>query len=925
MLGTPIHCAALKNQESVFDNLLGTDSVDYLLDHRVSGEALMPAAAFLEIAQAAGLALEPGSFSIDDLLIERGMPLRGVDRIQTVVTPAADGFSIEIASLQSSPGQGPVWVRHVSGRLCRAGGSPGGEDIDLPAIRSRLDAEIDIDAFYRAFSSKGIDYGPAFRGVGRIWRRDDEALGWIRVPEARHREIEEYQCHPSLLDACLQVTLAAWWEERAESEAYLPAEITRYRLSGPIRTPSLWCHARARHVVGRSRVFEVTLFDEAGVPVGSISGLCLRRAQPGTPSRDQDWSRWLYVPTWRLRPGSDRHLQSPTPSELHGRLRSRWPELFDLEGLREYGQGFGELERLSLEYIMASLGELGLPVEVGTHWPRDGLAEAVGIAPQHRRCFGRLLQILAEAGVIAAGEASWRVLRPQKANRPDSLRDRILRRFEPVVGAELALVGRCGESLARLLRGQCDPLELLFPGGDLGDATRLYQESGLSARMNAIVRRAVAEWIEQGPRSDRIRILEIGAGTGATTSALLPHLPAERVHYLFTDLSTIFLRKAEARFARYPFVDFQVLDIEKPPGDQGFVTEQADIVIAANVLHATRDLEQVLCHVRGLLAPGGLLILLEATMPQRWPEITFGLLDGWWRFVDRYRVNQPLVPVRGWLELLASIGFESPEPIRVSAPIPEADDDAIGTIASEQTVFLARRAESRAPWLALCDSTGFGEAVIGELRFGQEAVIVARPGEAFEEIDAAEYRLAGTPAEFRLLLAAAGPVRGIIYLWGLDNDDASPSLAALDQAARIGCGGLLHLIQAVLERDETTPLWIVTRGAQAVNAPRREWESVPGFIPSLVWGMARAAREEEPQLRLMCLDLDPRPCATEIGQFCAELRSRDHETEVAFRRRTATWPDWSSCPGQQAGRTVSNCPRRRTSDWNGPSRVAWTT
>jgi predicted TPR repeat methyltransferase len=40
---------------------------------------------------------------------------------------------------------------------------------------------------------------------------------------------------------------------------------------------------------------------------------------------------------------------------------------------------------------------------------------------------------------------------------------------------------------------------------------------------------------------------------------------------------------------------------------------QADLIVAANVLHATRNLEETLAHVRELLQPGGQLLLLEAT------------------------------------------------------------------------------------------------------------------------------------------------------------------------------------------------------------------------------------------------------------------------------------------------------------------------
>ena len=78
------------------------------------------------------------------------------------------------------------------------------------------------------------------------------------------------------------------------------------------------------------------------------------------------------------------------------------------------------------------------------------------------------------------------------------------------------------------------------------------------------------------------------------------------------------------------------MDIEKDyPADQGFQSQQFDIVIAANVLHATADLRKTLQHVRKLLRPDGTLLLLEITSRERWIDLSFGMTDGWWKFSDR--------------------------------------------------------------------------------------------------------------------------------------------------------------------------------------------------------------------------------------------------------------------------------------------------
>src|SRR5262249_4113287 len=132
----------------------------------------------------------------------------------------------------------------------------------------------------------------------------------------------------------------------------------------------------------------------------------------------------------------------------------------------------------------------------------------------------------------------------------------------------------------------------------------------------------------------KIHVLEIGAGTGGATAAAVPVLPPDQTTYLFTDLSPLFLDRAAERFADCPFLEYQILDIEKGPATQGLAGRRFDLIIASNVLHATADLRQVLRHVCQLLAPEGLLLLAEGTRPQRWIDLSFGLTEGWWKFTD---------------------------------------------------------------------------------------------------------------------------------------------------------------------------------------------------------------------------------------------------------------------------------------------------
>ena len=102
---------------------------------------------------------------------------------------------------------------------------------------------------------------------------------------------------------------------------------------------------------------------------------------------------------------------------------------------------------------------------------------------------------------------------------------------------------------------------------------------------------------------------------------------------------------------------YRVLDIERDPVAQGFEAHGYDVVVAANVLHATRDLGEALGHCRALLAPSGVLVCLEGLRSQGWLDLTFGLLEGWWRYGDGYRTDGALVGEGVWRRALGEAGY----------------------------------------------------------------------------------------------------------------------------------------------------------------------------------------------------------------------------------------------------------------------------
>jgi len=327
-----------------------------------------------------------------------------------------------------------------------------------------------------------------------------------------------------------------------------------------------------------------------------------------------------------------------------------------------------DTEELCPAIMAHSLARLGAFATAGETLTADALVARCGLRPQYTGLLHRWLTALAEAGYLTD---DFRADRPFDAERLAREVREGLARLRDAAGLQV-LVDYVANSAAHhpeLLRGTLSPLELLLPHGDWSVADALYAGNPVSAQQNRVIARAVRSRVEAVPGDRPARIVEVGAGTGATTAAVLPTLPADRIRYDFTDVSTVFTDRAQRIFAEHPHVSYGLLDIDRSPGEQGYPAGTADVVIAANVLHDARDLPATLRHLRSLLTTGGLLVMLEGTVNTALHLVTIGFIEGLTRQQNRDG-GRPLLSARQWREALREAGFTAAE----SLP---ADDDVI--------------------------------------------------------------------------------------------------------------------------------------------------------------------------------------------------------------------------------------------------------
>jgi SAM-dependent methyltransferase len=384
---------------------------------------------------------------------------------------------------------------------------------------------------------------------------------------------------------------------------------------------------------------DVRLLDEEGQLVAELTGLRLRRAGRVAVSGNERLEDWLYEMVWEPRP-------DPTPSlaQMAAQTDEAWSALGDEHNLPRHHHAIAALEISATAYILQALRELGWEPQPHDEFTTIQLADQLGVTVDYRRLLHRYLTILSEEDILEQTDGNWRVMQspqwwykqhPETAELTGHLNRLVAE--HPASAPHIKLTARCGEALAEVLQGTADPLQLLFPNGSFSLAEQLYSQTPEAFALSGLLRETMAQIVADWPMQAHqrpLRVLEIGAGTGGGTAGIVPVLPLDQTEYVCTDLSSAFLKRAEHVLSDYPFMRYQIFDVEKGPQAQGLAANHFDVVVAVNVLHATGDLRQSLRHVRQLLVPGGLLLVVEATAPERWIDVTFGLTEGWWRFHD---------------------------------------------------------------------------------------------------------------------------------------------------------------------------------------------------------------------------------------------------------------------------------------------------
>ena len=448
---------------------------------------------------------------------------------------------------------------------------------------------VDTKELYEHMQGIGLGYGPAFQALEKAsYSYHGEAIGKVRAfywtAHENSNHPQPHIIHPTTLDALLHLMIVALSKGTEEDYPTMMAtRIGKLWISGSgISNPSIpEVNVYARAEFSGSRKAEAHLFalDQTtgnlllSMEKTEATTVATRDSHLSSQSRE---SRLCYNLVWKP------DLELMEPSQVARYCESARPNRASVSDFYE---------------------DLGLVLIIFMSNALDTLANEDRQSSQpHLRQYIQWLQYQVDrfqAGKVpklATDHPKWISLL-----QDSEYREALCNQLDVTVQGRF--FARIGKHLLEILRGDLDPLAFMFEGDSIPD---FYREVNSRVICYEPLNRYLDVMSHSNPG---LKILEIGAGTGATTDLILDALSTRGdgkmnavkcVQYDYTDISPAFFEAARQRYeAHNGKVKFKVLDIEGDPSKQGFETGTYDLIVAASVSKSKQVLGTkagLICH-----------------------------------------------------------------------------------------------------------------------------------------------------------------------------------------------------------------------------------------------------------------------------------------------------------------------------------------
>lgn len=299
----------------------------------------------------------------------------------------------------------------------------------------------------------------------------------------------------------------------------------------------------------------------------------------------------------------DTHIFDSTISEIT-RLREK--------DIIEYIDSLDRASRISMLYTLQSYNTL-LP---HVRYTEEEILALIEMSPKYKKVIKRWLKALCDKKYIDMVEGKYiysndRITKNDMDNHWKNVSRISNNRICPKMVVDY--FENNANNLPQFLNEEINPTFLLFPRGRMDYADALYSETIIAKYLNGKIAKKVIEIMDN--EKDNINILEVGAGTGATSKVVIEEISRRNNNYSyqFTDISNYFISNAKKYFESYPSIDYQVIDIDKDLAEQGIINDSKNIIIANGVLNNVRNMDYTLNNLYKTLRKGGFLLIIEPT------------------------------------------------------------------------------------------------------------------------------------------------------------------------------------------------------------------------------------------------------------------------------------------------------------------------
>ncbi len=867
---------------------------NWLNRHRIQDKIIFPAAGYVKfILEAAsnytsGATLELSEIKFKKMLLLSESSNSNNSFNLTVSSELKAGqFNCHIARLSGEDGQ---QVFHSQAKF--AGATFDQPSMNLKSLVKKCTDTFPSDEIHRKLSMLGLegDY-PSWSYTLLAKISDTEALVNL-TSENQSTVPDQHLIHPSLLDLCFRASAILIDMD----QLYIPKKIEKLIFWGG-DTNSVYCHMTLHSKSERTIELDLDIADEHGSIIASVSQLTLKTVNVELANARRPIERPVI-----LEPSFAFHQNMSRDAPLFGDETNLFlpnsiaydSRLADLEERTRSDETISSLlSDLTVHNIGRTLKQLGFPIDreqcslsqieqiCQIDIDQKSQFYALLVMLEHRQLIDISRKFCAAQRYIDANASVVKVRQDIPSN-PELVLEEIFGLHDTWdYTNELRLIDLCGRNLGSVLKGCKTGIGTLFPDGAVIPLQGLYEFSPTCRPSIEILVGLVEGLLRNWQSTRKCRILEIGGGTGALLSQLVPILGKHPVEYTFTDISRSFVRLAKERFSGLKFLEFQTFDIDSSYEVQGFSANTYDIVLANDVLHLSRDIQSAVRQIQDILLPGGRFHFIELTREPDWASLVFGMLRDWWHRTDDIRQPvSPCNPAEFWEDQLAFNGFNSIESTGNSV-LPHT----VFVAESKKDIALlapARPVESLDRALIFSGSDTYSAEFIDSLECRIKSAV--SPGADYSSRHQS-YKVRTDKLEdyVRLveeLRSTSELPNEIILLWNfLPLHSSTPFDGNVDSLSST-LVSISHLFRAYDQLDLNLPLiTLITANVHQIS----KTADIESCLNSTLWSVGRTIRNEFPETSCRLIDIDPTH-EDQISELCRFVQNRNENLEAVLRQ-----------------------------------------